>query len=132
VQRSRIFIMNQQTWDAVLMPESLEVNAAGAMVAAANGTFPVLGGSIEFLDFIPYGDIVGGYLEKYLLVEREGASMAVSEHVRFIEEQTVFKGTARYDGVPVRPAAFFAMNVLNANPTTAVTFAPDTANVVTP
>lgn len=119
--------MNRKT-RMTLMSKSIEFNAAGALVAGANGTMPVEGGEIVELPFIPDNDIVGGFGSLYLLAERAGASLESSEHVKFIEDQTVFKGTARYDGRPVRGEAFVAVNIANTNPTTSVSFASDTAN----
>ena len=88
----------------------------------------VCGGAIETLDFIPDNVIIGGYGDLYLLAERAGTTLAQSEHVRFIEDQTVFKGTARYDGVPVIPEAFVAIGIGGTKPTATMTFAEDTAN----
>ena len=84
---------------------------------------PIIGGDIVLLDFIPDGDIIGGYGSLYLLAERAGTTLAQSEHVRFIEDQTVFKGTARYDGTPVFGEGFVGINIKNAAPTTTMTFA---------
>lgn len=133
-RRSRngmVFVMNEQTWLSYILPESLAINAAGTIVAAGNSTFPAIGAKVEFLDFVPVGDIVGGYLEKYLLAERQGGFFGASEHVRWIEDEIVFKGTARYDGKPVRPESFFAINILGEvdGPETDMDFAPDLANV---
>ena len=130
----RVFIMNETTWDSIIAPESLAINAAGTIVAAANNTFPVIGGDIIFLSFIPDGDIVGGYLENYILAEREGINLAMSEHVFFLEDNTVFKAIARFDGAPVTPYrdSFFAINVENKEPTLTADFAPDKANEVEP
>lgn len=119
--------MNRQT-KMKLMAKSLAFNAAGAIVASQMGTMPVEGGEIIELDFIPDGDIVGGFGSLYLLAERAGSQLAVSEHVRFIEDQTVFKGTARYDGAPARGEGFVIVNIANTAPTTSVAFAPDAAN----
>lgn len=119
--------MNRKT-KMTLMSKSLTFNAAGAIVAGQMGTMPVEGGEIVELEFIPDNDIVGGFGSLYLLAEREGSQMAVSEHVRFIEDQTVFKGTARYDGAPAVGAGFVAVNIANAAPTTAISFEPDEAN----
>jgi HK97 family phage major capsid protein len=124
---SKFWAMNTQT-HAQLMAKMVVFNAAGALVASMNTTMPLVGGDIVILDFIPDGDIIGGYGSLYLLVERAGMQLAQSEHVRFIEDQTVFKGTARYDGKPVFGEAFVIVNIANANPTTSVAFAPDTAN----
>lgn len=118
---------------AALIAKALTINAAGAIVSGQNNTMPIIGGDIEELDFIPDNVIIGGYGSLYLLAERAGAQLAQSEHVQFIEDNTVFKGTARYDGRPVVGEAFVAINIsqedLETPPTaTAVTFAADTAN----
>ena len=92
---------------------------------------PVIGGPIEELSFIPENLIIGGYFEDYLLAERAGEKFATSEHVRFLADQTVIKGTARYDGTPAIAEAFVAIGINGTVVTTAaatVTFATDTAN----
>ena len=119
--------MNRKT-RMKLLSKAITFNAAGAVVAGLNGTMPVEGGDIVELPFIPDNDIIGGYGELYLLAERAGASLAVSEHVKFIEDQTVFRGTARYDGMPVFGEGFVIVNIANNAPTTTVNFAPDGAN----
>ena len=66
-----------------------------------------------------------------LLAERAGMKFGYSEHYRFFEDQTAFKGTARYDGMPVIPAAFVAIGIGGVKPAAdAVTFAQDKANAV--
>lgn len=125
----KFWVMSSNTKTSVLA-ESLAFNAAGAIVAGMDHTMPVIGGEIIELDFIPEGDIFFGYPSLYLLVEREGGTFGVSEHVRFIEDQTVYKGTARYDGAPVMGQAFTLQNMNNEDPTTTMSFVPDTANKV--
>ncbi|MBQ8617634.1 MAG: phage major capsid protein [Clostridia bacterium] len=125
---SKFWAMNETT-HTKLVANSLSINAAGAITAGQMGTMPVIGGAIEVLSFIPDDVIIGGYGDLYLLAERAGAAIAQSEHVRFIEDQTVFKGTARYDGVPVIAEGFVAIGIGGEKPTAgAVTFAEDTAN----
>ena len=120
--------MNKKT-HAKLTAYAMSFNAAGAIVSAQTNTLPVVGGTIEDLNFIPDDVIIGGYGDLYLLAERAGTHIASSEHVRFLEDQTVFKGTARYDGTPVIPEAFVAIGIGGEKPTAeAVTFAQDTAN----
>lgn len=125
------WVMNETT-KAQLTAEALSVNAAGAIVSGQGNTMPVVGGDIVTLDFIPVGDVVFGYMDLYLLAQRAGAQLAQSEHVRFLEDQTVFKGTARYDGMPVFGEAFGLMNIAGKEPTTTATFPPDAANSETP
>ena len=128
----KFWCMNTNT-KATLTAKALTINAAGAIVTGQSNTMPIVGGDIVELDFIPDDVIIGGYGSLYLMVERAGATMAQSTDVKFIEDQTVFKGTARYDGRPVIGEGFVAINISQetgaAVPSaTAVTFAADTAN----
>ena len=84
--------------------------------------------SIIELNFIPDDNIAFGYLDMYLLAERAGTTLGQSEHVRFLEDQTVFKGTARYDGMPVIAEAFGLMSITATAPETTVDFPEDKAN----
>ena len=111
-----------------LQAEALSINAAGAIVSGVNNTMPVVGGEYVTLNFIPDDVIIGGYGELYLLAQRAGGKFAQSEHVRFIEDQTVFKGTARYDGCPVFGEGFVAIGLGVAPSAAGISFAPDSAN----
>lgn len=122
------FAMNEKT-KTTLMTNAMNFNAAGAIVTGQTGEMPIVGGKIETLGFIPDGVIIGGYGELYAMLERAGMTFARSEHVRFLQDQTVFKGTARYDGKPVIENGFVAIGIGGTKPTAdAVTFAPDEAN----
>lgn len=123
----KVWCMNETTRTR-LLAEGLSINAAGAIVSGMNGTMPVVGGVAEVLSFIPDNVIIGGYFELYLLAERAGTRLAQSEHVRFIQDQTVFKGTARYDGKPVIAEGFVAIGINGVTPTATMSFASDTAN----
>lgn len=122
------WVTNEKTYKKI-MAESIEVNSAGAIVAGVDGRMPVVGGDVEVLNFIPDNVVIFGYFDNYLLAERAGREFATSEHVRFIQDQIVYKGTARYDGAPVIAEAFGAIALDGATVSaTAVTFAADTAN----
>lgn len=123
---AKFWAMNDATY-AKLQVEMLSINAAGAIVTGQNMTMPVIGGEIVLLSWMADNAIVGGYGDMYLLAERAGVQLDQSEHYRFVEDQTVFKGTARYDGVPVIPEAFVSIGI-GAAPPKSTTFAPDTAN----
>ncbi|PHV71907.1 phage major capsid protein [Sporanaerobium hydrogeniformans] len=124
---TKFWAMNSTT-KAALMAKAIAFNAAGAIVSAQNNTMPIIGGEIIELEFMRDNDICGGYGSLYTLAERAGASLAVSDQVKFIEDQTVFKGTARYDGMPVIGEGFVMVNFNNVVPTTSLTFAEDVAN----
>ena len=123
----KVWIMNETTY-TTLLAESMSINASGAIVAGVNGTMPVVGGAIEVLDFVPDNVIICGYFDLYLLAERAGTQFATSEHVRFLQDQTVYKGTARYDGLPLIAEAFEAIGINGVTPNATMTFAADTAN----
>lgn len=123
----KVFVMNETTYTA-LAAAAISVDAAGNIVTGVLDRMPVIGGVIEVLDFVPDNVIIGGYFDLYLLAERAGNKFATSEHVRFLADQTVFKGTARYDGKPAIAEAFVAMGINNTTPTAQMTFAPDDAN----
>ena len=123
----KTWIMNETTYTA-LTAEAMAVNAAGAIVSGMGATMPVLGGDVEVLSFIPDNVIIGGYFDLYVLAERAGQKFAQSEHVRFLQDQTVFKGTARYDGAPAIAEGFAAIGIKGTTPTAAMTFPTDTAN----
>ncbi len=124
----KVWVMNEATY-TTLIANTLAVNSAGAIVAGVNGRMPVIGGIIEVLNFIPANTIIGGYFDLYLLAERAGTSINTSEHAFWIEDQTGFKGTARYDGKVLANDAFVAIGLNGVTPSAAaVTFAADTAN----
>lgn len=125
----KVWCMNETT-KTFLAAQGMTINANGVLVSAANGTMPVIGGVVEVLDFIPDYIIIGGYFELYLLSERSGQKFAQSEHVRFLQDQTVMKGTARYDGVPMIAEAFVVIGINGQTPNSTMTFAEDEANAV--
>lgn len=125
----KVWVMNETTY-SYLKAQAMSVNAAGSLVSALDGTMPVIGGIVEVLDFIPNYVIIGGYFELYSLAERGGNKFASSEHVRFLQDQTVYKGIGHYDGAPVIAEAFVVLGVNGTSPdATAVTFAQDVASV---
>lgn len=118
-----VWVMNKKT-HTKLIAEGIGVNSAAAIVAGgAQSTMPIVGGNIEELKFIPDNTIIFGYFENYVLAERAGTVIGQSEHVRFIEDQTVFKGTARYDGDLAIREAFAVYGVGGAPVTEAPKFA---------
>lgn len=111
-----------------LTVQSMDKNLNAAIVAGISTQMPVIGGNIVELPFIPDNNIVFGYMDMYLLAERAGTAIGQSEHYKFLEDQTVFKGMARYDGQPVIPESFAVITTDATAPTTSVTFPADIAN----
>lgn len=124
------WVMSSSTYTD-LEGEGLNINAAGSIVSAMGDKMPVVGGDVVTLDFIPDGTIFVGCFDNYLLAERAGASIKTSDEYRFVEDQTVIKGTARYDGEPAVVSAFAVIGIGGNTPAkTDVTFATDSANGV--
>lgn len=123
----KFWAMSETTW-MKLQAKLITINAAGALVSAANMTMPIVGGAVELLDFMPDNVIAGGYGNLYLLVEREGGTISKSEHVQFIQDNTVFKGIARYDGLPVVGEGFAMFTLATSTGETDITFAIDEAD----
>ena len=120
--------MNRKT-HLDIMAKALAFNAQAALVANTT-MMPIIGGTVvEFEDNeISDYEIIGGFGGNYLLAERAGIEFANSDIPLFLQDQTVFKGTARYDGLPVAGKAFTVVNYNNTDPTTTKTFPEDYAN----
>lgn len=111
-----------------LMTKALAFDAAAALVAGVNNQMPIIGGEIVELEMVPDNTIIGGYGSVYLLAERAGAKVESSEHAKFQQMLTGFRGYARYDGMPVFGEAFVQVNFANADAATTSTFPTDYAN----
>ena len=116
----KLWIMNDATY-ALVMQEAVAVDGSGAYVSVVNGRMPAIGGEIIVINDIPNNNIVMGYFDLYALLEKKGITIDTSEHVKFLEDQTVVRGRGRYDGKPVIAKAFVAIGIGSA-PTTEVDF----------
>lgn len=119
--------MNSKTY-ATLRSKLVTFTATGDAVANLYGYLPIITGDVDILEFIPDGDIIGGYGDLYLWVDRASMQIESSREVQFIQDNTVFRGKARADGAPIIPGAFVAINIKNTEVTTVMDFAADTAN----
>lgn len=123
------WIMNRKT-RLTILAKALAFNAAAAITAGINGEMPVIGGKIVEIETVEMQDycVIGGFGDAYALAQRQGGTFATSDQRFFIEDQTAFRGVARYDGKPVFPDSFVIINFNNTSPTTTATFADDYAN----
>lgn len=123
------WLMNENTHTDLLVA-SMDKNLNAAIVAGITTEMPVVGGGIVEVPFIPDGEIVFGYMGAYTMVERAGRKFASSEHYKFLDDRTVFKGTMRVDGKPVIAESFAVMSITTSAPTkaSAIDFPADTAN----
>lgn len=119
--------MNSKTY-ATLRSKVITFTATGDIAANVFGVLPIITGDVDILEFMPDGDIVGGYGDLYLLAQRSGMVIESSYEVQFLQDNTVFRAKQRADGMPIIPGAFVAININNQAVTTAMDFAADTAN----
>ena len=122
-----VWTMNRKT-HMDLMSRALAYNSAAAMVAGVNNTMPVVGGEIIEWEVMPDNEIAGGYLSLYRSVEREGTLLDSNTSVKWLQNQTCFKGLQRRDGKPAIGEAFVLVNYANTQPTTTTVFGRDYAN----
>ena len=125
----QFWAMNSKTYNYI-KSKAIAVTATGDYVSNIFGLLPIINGNIDILEFLPDYDIIGGYGDLYLWAERRGMTIDSSREVQFIQDNTVFRGKERADGMPVIAGAFVAINVHNTSVTTTMTFAGDDANTV--
>lgn len=125
----QFWCMNSKTYNYI-KSKAIAVTASGDYVSNIFGLLPIINGNIDILEFMPDYDIVGGYGDLYLWAQRAGMAIESSREVQFIQDNTVFRGKERADGMPIIAGAFVAINVHNSSPTSALTFAGDTANTI--
>lgn len=123
----KFWAMNSKTYN-LLKSKVITFTATGDIAAGVFATLPIITGDIDILEFIPDGDIIGGYGDLYLWVNRGEIQIDADRSVQFIQDNTVFRGKARADGTPVIPQSFVALNINGSEVTTSMTFAADTAN----
>lgn len=125
----KVWVMNETTY-TWLVAQAMNFDAAGAIAAGVNGSMPVIGGIIEVLPdgIVPDYNIVMGYFDLYRMIERAGEKYASSDQYLFLADQTVFKGTVRWDGRPTIAEAFVLIGVNGTAPTTSASFVGDGAN----
>ena len=124
----KFWAMNSTT-HMQIMTKAITFNASGSIISSVRDEMPVVGGKIEEVDSIPDGIVIGGFGERYLMVERAGTKVGKSEHALYLDDETVFMGKARYDGMPVIAEAFVAFGIAGKIPAPGdVVFPEDLAN----
>lgn len=101
-----IAVMKRATYYGKILPQTVVNTSDGKQVVQGVNAPNIAGLRVVFSNYAPENKIILGDFKQYVLGERKGITLASSTDVRFIEDQTVFKGTARYDGKPVKKEAF--------------------------
>ena len=123
--------MNSKTY-ALLKSKAITFTASGDVVANIFGFLPIVTGDIDILEFMPDNDIVGGYGDLYLWAQRSGMTIGMDDvgYTNRVQDQTLFFGKERADGMPVIAGAFVAINIAGSTPTKSMLFAGDKANTL--
>lgn len=123
--------MNSKTY-AMLESKAIATTLTGEWVAMIGGRLPIVSGDIDVLEFMADGDIVGGYFDLYLWGQRRGVTIGMDDmgFTNRVNDQTVFFGKERADGLPVIPGAFVAININGQAPASAILFPTDDANTL--
>lgn len=106
-------VMKRSTYYSHFLEHTINTNSAGETVGKLpNLSKPdILGIPVVFNNNIPENQVLYGDFDKYTLVERESIVIDKSEHVRFSEDQTAFRGKGRFDGKPTKPDAFVLVTI---------------------
>ena len=103
-----VAVMKRSTYYNRLVEYSIQVDFNGNVV----GKLPnlknpdLVGLRVVFNNNMDEDKVLFGDFSEYTLVERENITIDSSTHVKFSEDQTAFRGKGRFDGKPVKPAAF--------------------------
>lgn len=123
------WVMNSKTY-AYLESKAIVATASGQWVALLGGRLPIVSGQIDVLEFVPDGDIIGGYFQLYLWAQHDSAFIGTDRtglHLR-VKDMTLIFGRERADGMPLIPEAFVAMNIMGNDVTTVMEFPANAAN----
>ncbi|MEJ8546625.1 phage major capsid protein [Brevibacillus borstelensis] len=111
-----VAVMKRQTYYNRLLEYTINVNDQGNVVGKLpNLTQPDLVGlPVVFNQNMNVDQVLFGVLDQYTMVIREDISIDRSEHVKFVEDQMAFRGKGRFDGKPVKPAAFALVTITDS------------------
>lgn len=123
------WVMNSKTY-AFLESKAIATTAGGQWVALIGGRLPIVSGQIDVLEFLPDGDIIGGYWQLYLLAQHETTVLGTDRTgaTLRIKNATLIYAYERFDGTPIIPEGFVAMNIMGQSVTTEMTFPANAAN----
>lgn len=108
-----VAVMKRSTYYNRLVEYSIQVDSNGNVV----GKLPnlknpdLVGLRVVFNNNMDEDKVLFGDFQQYTLVERESITIDSSTHVKFSEDQTAFRGKGRFDGKPVKPAAFALVTI---------------------
>jgi len=91
-----VAVMKRQTYYQDILPITTNVLP-----------YPNINGiRVKYSTAVGDNEIILGDLKEYILAERSGIIINMSEHQRFLQDQTIFRVVGRYDGKPHNDKAF--------------------------
>lgn len=111
-------VMTRATYYEMFAPQTILPTASGQVVMPPFTRLPD-GTPVVFTSSknLPNRKMLIGDFSKYLLVRRADIVLAKSTEVKFLQDETVFKITARYDGKPLKNN--YWLEITLTQPTTA-------------
>ena len=108
-----VCVMKRSTYYDKFLKYSINTTSSGDVV----GKLPnlknpdLLGLRVVYNQNIDANQVLFGDFSKYTLVTREGINIARSEHAKFKENQTAFRGIGRFDGKVTNTKAFALVTI---------------------
>lgn len=108
-----VAVMKRSTYYNRLIGYSINTDSNGNLVGKVpNLSQPdLLGLKIVFNNNLDNDTVLFGDFAKYTLVEREAITIDSSDQVKFVEDQTAFRGKGRFDGKPTNVNAFVLVTI---------------------
>lgn len=108
-----VAVMKRSTYYNRLLEYSINIDSSGNVVGKLPNlrTPDLVGLRVVFNNNLDEDTVLFGDFSKYTLVERESISIDSSDQVKFVEDQTAFRGKGRFDGKPVKPEAFALVTI---------------------
>lgn len=110
-----IYVMNRVTYYGHILTQMITSTSDGKTVTGNVNQPNVVGVRAVLSAHMPNKHLLAGDFKQYLLAERAAVRLESSKDVKFIEDQTVFKGVGRYDGKPVRKESFVLIEIVEDN-----------------
>lgn len=96
-----IMVMKRSTFYNRFVKGMIAVDSNGRYVAPNVANPNVAGFRVVFSQYMAADKVLIGDYKRYMITDRAGIKLEESKDVKFIEDQTVFKGLVRMDGKPL-------------------------------
>lgn len=108
-----VCVMKRSTYYDKFLKYTINVDSSGNIVGKLPNlsTPDLLGLRVVFNQNMDANQVLFGDFSKYTLVTREGINIARSEHAKFKENQTAFRGIGRFDGKVTNPKSFALVTI---------------------